>query len=86
MRILAAGLPNITAYWVNYHTVAQATNGYGGSYYAEKKQGTASGGSAGTISDQYYRNSFSANRSNTIYGASNTVQPPAIVLIPQIKF
>ena len=79
-------MPNITAYWVNYHTVPQAINGYGGSYYVEKKQGTATGGNASSISDSYYRNSFSANRSNAIYGASATVQPPAISLIPQIKF
>lgn len=29
---------------------------------------------------------FSAAKSNSIYGASTTVQPPAIVLIPQIKY
>ena len=35
--------------------------------------------SAGTVS-------FSAANSNSIYGASTTVQPPTITLIPQIKF
>ena len=30
--------------------------------------------------------SFDASRSNAIYGKSNTVQPPAIKLIPQIKY
>lgn len=29
---------------------------------------------------------FNAANSNNIYGASNTVQPPALCLIPQIKF
>lgn len=29
---------------------------------------------------------FDASRSNSIYGSSQTVQPPAILLIPQIKF
>ena len=29
---------------------------------------------------------FNAGLSNAIYSASDTVQPPAIVLIPQIKF
>ena len=29
---------------------------------------------------------FDASKSNFIYGSSTTVQPPAIVLIPQIKF
>lgn len=31
-------------------------------------------------------NDFKASRYNSIYGASDTVQPPAIVLIPQIKY
>lgn len=35
----------------------------------------------------YQRNeNFDASRSNAIYGASTTVQPPAIVLIPQIRY
>ena len=29
---------------------------------------------------------FNAANSNNIYGASNTVQPPALCLIPQIRF
>ncbi|MDM8108553.1 hypothetical protein QUV93_01550 [Phascolarctobacterium faecium] len=29
---------------------------------------------------------FGASKSNAIYGASDTVQPPAISLIPQLKF
>lgn len=29
---------------------------------------------------------FDASRLNSIYGAANTVQPPAISLIPQIKY
>ena len=29
---------------------------------------------------------FAASKSNTIYGSNRTVQPPAITLIPQIKF
>ena len=29
---------------------------------------------------------FQASKSNSIYGASETVQPPAIILLPQIKF
>ena len=29
---------------------------------------------------------FDASLSNTLYGASDTVQPPAMVLIPQIKY
>ena len=29
---------------------------------------------------------FNAANSNVIYGASNTVQPPALSLIPQVKY
>lgn len=29
---------------------------------------------------------FDASKSNSIYGSSETVQPPAICLIPQIKY
>lgn len=29
---------------------------------------------------------FIASNSNVIYGASNTVQPPSISLVPQIKY
>ena len=32
------------------------------------------------------RVNISLSRSNAIYGASTTVQPPALSLIPQIKF
>ena len=33
-----------------------------------------------------YSIDFNAANSSNIYGNSNTVQPPSIVLIPQIKF
>ena len=38
--------------------------------------------------DRYKTNGFAfkASRSNNIYGKSSTVQPPAIALIPQIKY
>ena len=39
-------------------------------------------GSVGTFHDV----NFNASKSNSIYGSGDTVQPPAIVLIPQIKF
>ena len=29
---------------------------------------------------------FNASKSSSIYGAANTVQPPALCLIPQIKY
>lgn len=36
--------------------------------------------------DAYYQVNFNAARSSTIYGNSDTVQPPAIKLIAQIKY
>lgn len=35
---------------------------------------------------RFYQGEFKASYSNSIYGNSETVQPPALVLIPQIKF
>lgn len=81
--VLAAGLPNIMgtltglAYRNNYF-------GVGNGVFSTSRSG---GGSAltldGTGNDLII---FNATNSNSIYGASNTVQPPAIVLIPQMKY
>ena len=29
---------------------------------------------------------FNASKSNAIYGSSNTIQPPALILLPQIRY
>lgn len=81
--VLEAGLPNIMgtltglAYRNNYF-------GVGTGVFSTSRSG---GGSAltldGTANDLI---KFNATNSNSIYGASNTVQPPAIVLIPQMKY
>ena len=45
--------------------------------------------SSGGWSNEYessYNLFFDASRSNPIYGNSDTVQPPAIILIAQIKY
>ena len=75
LAVKAAGLPNITG--------ASLIAGY-----------SASGAFYNGSSNGYNANSnrsnrqllFSASLSNSIYGNSNTVQPPALQLIPQIKF
>lgn len=81
--VLKAGLPNIMgtltglAYRNNYF-------GVGTGVFSTSRSG---GGSALTLDgtgNDLIR--FNATNSNSIYGASNTVQPPAIVLIPQIKY
>lgn len=50
----------------------------------ELSTGEGTGGAENT--GRKYNLIFNAQKSNPIYGVSTTVQPPAIVLIPQIKF
>ena len=84
LAILAAGLPNILGSFQetanrmyfngNYTGALKAMN-----YDRSTLQGTEGGnGDGGFI--------FDASLSNTIYGKSDTVQPPALQLIPQIRY
>lgn len=81
--VLAAGLPNIQgtltglAYRTNYYGVGT------GVFSTSRSGGQSSLTLDGVANDLI---NFNATNSNSIYGASNTVQPPAIVLIPQIKY
>lgn len=85
---IAAGLPNITGV-IRAIGESFATNGYAGEKsalykessgpYVHDTQSNTDGGSAGSIG-------FDASRSNVIYGASNTVQPPTITMIPILKY
>lgn len=81
--VLAAGLPNIMGTLTG---LAYRNNhfGVGTGVFSTSRSG---GGSALTL-DGIGNDliNFNATNSNSIYGASNTVQPPAIVLIPQIKY
>lgn len=76
----AAGLPNITgSFSINQNMVgggAGALYVMPGSGYTHASPPISAVGAVG----------FNASKSNAIYGASNTVQPPAITLIPQIKY
>ena len=82
--IKAPGLPNIEGsfkeaahriYLDGEYTGALQAMGYNRS----TQQGSGNGsGEGGFI--------FDASLSNKIYGASNTVQPPAVCLMPQIKY
>lgn len=74
--VVAPGLPNIAG------TCGAASGNFSGAFYENPKtQWYPASGS-------WYpkTTSFDATRSNAIYGASNTVQPPAFALIPQIKY
>ena len=77
MCIKSAALPNITGSFGNIY-YQNATGAF-----------TKGAGSQYGHADAMYADSiiqFSASNSNAIYGASTTVQPPALALIPQIKF
>ena len=83
--IKGAGLPNVIGY-VNY---GQSNNVTGSSslYGKDNTEGESIWTpAAATTSKNAKKIAFDANRSNSIYGASNTVQPASIVLLPQIRF
>ena len=81
---IAAGLPNITG-GINDNPFR--TEKFGGGYGAlvDSVDDRSTGGGAG-----YYgpatKIRFDASKSNPIYGRSSTVQPPAIKMIPCIKY
>lgn len=81
VQILNAGLPNITGEFASIW--GQAPDSEGALYSVSHNAAVLEGGSAW---NEMIRLGFSAERSNTIYGASDTVQPPSIALIPQIRF
>ena len=92
---MQAGMPNITAFIQmrkaagvgasdGANIFARASGAfsvtYGNGVVYDTKLDTSGGNQL--ANDTFY---FDANDSNTVYGAANTVQPPAISLIPQIK-
>lgn len=74
-------MPNITGSLEAIQTQnLSADTGEGALYLKRVTGGNSSGGStAGTVT-------FDASKSNAIYGASETVQPPSLSLLPQIKY
>ena len=79
MSVLAAGLPNITGKSEGCYRVNEYSDG--AFYYVRESNSSLSGN---TLLMQIF--GFDASRSNAIYGSSDTVQPPALSLIPQLKF
>lgn len=78
--MLNAGLPNIQGIIsVPYGDDAELTTG--AFENAGTRIATFTNGNANITPVK-----FIASKSNVIYGASNTVQPPSISLIPQIKY
>lgn len=77
--VLSAGLPNITGSFVNGDS---ATNYTGAFYHGD----IVSSDRFSTGGENDHTAKFDASRVSAIYGRSNTVQPPAVSLIPQIRY
>ena len=78
MAVFQAGLPNITGWFAVAATLA-ADNALFKIQAETSITATGSDTKPTTIN-------FNANYANSIYGSSETVQPPALSLIPQIKY
>ena len=83
-ELINAGLPNVSGnfYVAGYSDAKSATDGafaIVSQYLTDSHQnaGTSVGGT---------KINMNLSRDNAIYGASTTVQPPALSLIPQIRF
>ena len=82
--MLEAGLPNITGDTALRFSSSQS-NLLKGAFYTDPND-ISQRGAWETGTEKNNAIFFCASRSNSIYGNSSTVQPPAISLIPQIRF
>mgnify|MGYP001291778091 CR=1 FL=1 len=80
--VLAAGLPEITGSFTSYPMdISNQTGAFAKSVNGAGKAWQESGSQQGRDTVV-----FNASDSDATYGNSDTVQPPAIQLIPQIKY
>ncbi|WP_206081550.1 hypothetical protein [Megasphaera sp. SW808] len=84
IKEIGAGLPNITGIMSTHTSVGIFGDvpEYNGCF----ELGDSMPRAPESIAIQGYKLNFDASLSNAIYGASETVQPPALALIPQIKY
>ena len=80
---IAPGLPNIIG--TVGDLVNQSSGNAQGAFYASYGTHDLAAGSSGNT-EKAGTTKFEAALSNVIYGNSDTVQPPAFALIPQIKY
>ena len=80
---IEAGLPNINGgfFAVGWEAEGSETSG---AFYTTKRWQNVTAPAGSTMGGRVFN--LDASKSNAIYGKSTTVQPPAIVLIPQIKY
>ena len=90
MQVLQPGVPNIMGY-ASIRIRSDGTNavavGWGGAFTAQGADARYfdnAQASAGAVTTHIL--TLNASGSSSIYGNSNTVQPPALSLIPQIKY
>ena len=87
MKTVAAGIPNATGYfgYWNSRFLSQASGVFSGKTATNTDYGVEN---SNTPDDtlNYCGVNLSLAAGNSIYGKSKTVQPPALQLIPQIKF
>lgn len=96
---VSAGLPNITGSYVpnliidNYNAnkrkigVESVSGAFEGTDTSQSRSLLNTITSTATTQDGSYKGvKFNASRSNSIYGISDTVQPPAVKLLPIIKY
>ncbi len=74
-----AGLPNITGEFGNYDVYADTTIA-SGAFQKDASAGNGDYTGSNSLTRQHMQVTFSASRSSSIYGNSNTVQPPAYVV------
>ena len=79
-QVKEAGLPNITGSFAYGAGLADTPLGC---FYINEPEPAVHGDISGSLRGDVL---MDASRSNTIYGKSNTVQPPALTLLPVIKY
>lgn len=79
--VVAPGLPNIYGTVSTGHSLALFSS-FSGCFTTDGIYGGSQAGDSGSYSKGFAMN---ASRSSSIYGASDTVQPPALTVLPCIK-
>ena len=82
--VISAGLPNITGNGGSFFGGGAESSG--ALYKTPVSEATRATTTVGGDDSRYDYLNIDASRSSSIYGLSETVQPPALSLIPQIKF
>ena len=79
--VKAPGLPNIIGSAFNGYTCNNDVEVSGALSYTPYGEGISA-----NVGREGLKLEIDASRSSSVYGKSDTVQPPALQLIPQIKF